>query len=82
MSRACREKRSIRRLAKSPLCRNLHVALRLHSADSPHSRRIEEHWEQDNNPPVCSRVHRGQTQEHAQCTRTRSPAAKISRAKI
>ena len=26
--------------------------------------------------------HRGQTQEHAQCTRTRSPAAKISRAKI
>ena len=23
---------------------------------------------------------RGQTQEHAQCTRTRSPAAKISRA--
>ena len=28
------------------------------------------------------RVNRGQTQEHAQCTRTRSPAAKISRAKI
>ena len=27
-------------------------------------------------------LHRGQTQEHAQCTRTRSPAAKISRAKI
>ena len=26
--------------------------------------------------------HRGQTSEHAQCTRTRSPAAKISRAKI
>ena len=26
-------------------------------------------------------VNRGQTQEHAQCTRTRSPAAKISRAK-
>ena len=25
-------------------------------------------------------VNRGQTQEHAQCTRTRSPAAKISRA--
>ena len=28
------------------------------------------------------RVNRGQTQEHAQCTRTRSPAAKISRAKF
>ena len=27
-------------------------------------------------------LHRGQTQEHAQCTRTRSPAAKIFRAKI
>ena len=27
-------------------------------------------------------VNRGQTQEHAQCTRTRSPAAKISHAKI
>ena len=27
-------------------------------------------------------VNRGQTQEHAQYTRTRSPAAKISRAKI
>ena len=26
--------------------------------------------------------HCGQTSEHAQCTRTRSPAAKISRAKI
>ena len=26
--------------------------------------------------------HRGQTLKHAQCTRTRSPAAKISRAKI
>ena len=26
-------------------------------------------------------LNRGQTQEHAQCTRTRSPAAKISRAK-
>ena len=25
-------------------------------------------------------LNRGQTQEHAQCTRTRSPAAKISRA--
>ena len=25
-------------------------------------------------------INRGQTQEHAQCTRTRSPAAKISRA--
>ena len=30
----------------------------------------------------CTNTHRGQTQEHAQCTRTRSPAAKISRAKI
>ena len=27
-------------------------------------------------------INRGQTQEHAQCTRTRSPAAKIFRAKI
>ena len=30
----------------------------------------------DTYPPL----NRGQTQEHAQCTRTRSPAAKISRA--
>ena len=30
----------------------------------------------------CGSINRGQTQEHAQCTRTRSPAAKISRAKI
>ena len=29
---------------------------------------------------VGSDLNRGQTQEHAQCTRTRSPAAKISRA--
>ena len=33
-------------------------------------------------PQGDPRVNRGQTQEHAQCTRTRSPAAKISRAKI
>ena len=31
---------------------------------------------------ASSGEHRGQTSEHAQCTRTRSPAAKISRAKI
>ena len=31
---------------------------------------------------LTSDLNRGQTQEHAQCTRTRSPAAKISRAKI
>ena len=31
---------------------------------------------------VYQDLHRGQTQEHAQCTRTRSPAATISRAKI
>ena len=30
---------------------------------------------------VCVNIHRGQTQEHAHCTRTRSPAAKISRGK-
>ena len=33
----------------------LHVDLRLHSAALPHSRRIEEHWAQDSNPPVYSR---------------------------
>ena len=33
-------------------------------------------------PGPCVIAHRGQTQEHAQCTRTRLPAAKISRAKI
>ena len=33
-----------------------HLALRLHSAESPHLRGVEKHWEQDSYPPVLVQI--------------------------